>query len=238
MTEFVTAIRRAYQSIWTLWLVIFELMGASLVGLHSRTTTIWPFLVWLLCAPLVRLVYLRHLHDAQPPSARLWRMAYGIAAWLLAAGLLLAVGVGVLLLAVGHMRAILAILGAWAGLWGVVPGTLVLAVFLVVMISAIIIWAAMVTVAYVAAAVDPRAGVRHALERGFKAIANGTGIVLGITTTQAALAAAALGAQLLKHSGATLMPMVWPAVLFGPVALVWLLARSESSPRMGARFEV
>lgn len=237
MTEFVAAIRRAYQSIGTLWLVVFELAGASLVGLHSRTTTIWPSLLWLLCAPPVRLVYLRHLHGAQPPSARLWRMAYGIAAWLLAAGLLLAVGVGALGLAVGHMRAILAVFGAWAGLWGVVPATLVLAAGLVVAISAIVVWAAMVTTAYAAAAVDPRAGVRRALERGLKAIANGTGIVLGITTTQAALAAVALGAQLLKHSGATLTPMVWPAVLFGPVALAWLLARSESPP-VDARFEV
>lgn len=227
MTVLLAAADRAYRSPWTLMLIVFELMGASLIGLHSRTTVIWPFLLWLLCAPLVRLAYLRRLHRPAP-SIGLWRTAYGIAAWLLVSGLLLATGLGALLVAIGHIRTILAVVGAATGIWGVVPATLALAALLIMALGAVLVWVAMVTVAYAAAAVDPPGGVGRACRQGLRAIAADPGVVIGTTTTQAVLAVAALGAQLFKHSGVTLMPLVWPAALFGPLVLALLLTRAES----------
>lgn len=230
MTVWAQAVRRAYSSVWTLGLLVFELLGATVVGMHSRTTSLWPFGLWLLCAPLVRFFYLHKIHGAEIPSWKPFvRAAYGITGWLL----LLAGGLaGSLLLLsdlVRRLPLILAFLGHRVGLWGIVPSTLVLATLLVAAITALLLWAGLTTIAYTCAVVRPSTRTRDSLREGLRLVRDHTGWVVGITLGQAILVVEALGAQLLKQSGVALMPLVWPAAFFGPVALVLLLAVTEGA---------
>ncbi|MHB8253328.1 MAG: hypothetical protein ACYDEV_06410 [Acidiferrobacter sp.] len=229
MTVISKAAQRAYGSAWTLALVVFELIGAALVGLHSRTTTVWPFLMWMACAPWVRLLYLRQLHKAAPQSlGKISRTAYGIAVYLLAAALLLVVACAILGLAVRHMRIMLAFLDTYTGLWGVISATLLLAMLLVLVFGAIFVWVGVAMTAYTEAVVAPEGRARDAVRRGLRLVMGRTLLVVGVTSFQGLLVIGALGAQLFKHSGIALMPMVWPATLFAPVALTFLLALTES----------
>jgi len=232
--DFITEIRkatlRAYQNPWTAALILFELVGAVLVGRHSRTTSLWPFLLWIGLAPWVRLLYLRELHRAVPFSlGRLARTAYGIAGWLLVGALSLLILCGALFFAVGHIRELVRFLGAYTGVWGIIFATLLLAALLALALAALSIWAGLSTVAYTRAAVNPHGSASDAIRWGLRFVVAKTLPIVGITGLQTLFVLGAVGAQLLKHSGIALMPMVWPAVLFAPVALSLLLALTESA---------
>ncbi len=229
------AIARAYRSGWTGALIAFELVGALLVGLHSRTTALWPFLSWLGCAPLVRFLYLHKLHRGGPLFwGRAARRAYAITGWLLLAGIGLGVAAAGLLWLVRHLPLVLAILARHAGYVGVAGATLVLAATLVAATSALCLWGGLVTVAYAKAVVDPTEHARKAIARGIACVWREAPLVIGMSLFQGLLVAYALGAQLVKPSGITVTPMVWPAVFFAPVALVFLLALTESPSTRGS----
>ncbi len=229
------AAARAYGSRWTAGLIAFELIGAALVGLHSRTTALWPLLSWLGCAPFVRFVYLRKLHDAGPIEwLRAVRRAYAVTAWLVLAGVGIAAPALGLFGVVRHLAEVLAFCGRHAGYAGVVAGTLGLAASLVAVVGALAVWGGLATIAYAKAVVDPARRSREAIVYGIVCVWRRAPLVIGMTAFQGVLTAYAVGAQLLKPSGIALMPMVWPAVFFAPVALAFLLALTESAPDRGA----
>ncbi len=229
------AISRAYRSGWTGVLIAFELIGALLVGLHSRTTLLWPFLSWLGCAPLVRFLYLHKLHRGGPlVLGRAARRAYAITGWLLLGGLGLgAVAVGLLWL-VRHLPLMLAILARHTGYMGVVCATVLLAAAMVVALCALCLWGGLTTVAYAKAVVEPADHARKVIARGLMCVWRKAPLVIGVGALQGVLVAYAMGAQLFKPSGITVTPMVWPAALFAPVALVFVLALTESFSGRGS----
>ncbi|HUW97725.1 MAG TPA: hypothetical protein VMV40_02630 [Acidiferrobacter sp.] len=223
------AVQRAYTDPWTLALGGYDLVGAVLVGMHSRTTTLWPFLLWAACAPGVRLLYVRSLHRVVPLAlGRLARSAYAIAGGLALAGLVLAAALGALFFATGHIHDLVRWLNTHAGFWGVIFGLLSLAALWVWVLGMLAMWVGLTIVAYTEAAVDPQAHARDAIHRGWRLIVSHSGLVIGIAGIQALFVLLALGAQLSKQSGAAIMPLVWPAVLFAPVALSLLLGLTES----------
>lgn len=223
------AISRAYRSGWTGGLIAFELVGALLVGLHSRTTALWPFLAWLGCAPLVRFLYLHKLHRGGPLIlGRAARRAYAITGWLLLAGAGLGVATVGLLGLVRHLPHVLAILARHTGYVGVACATFALAAAMVVVVSALCLWGGLTTVAYAKAVVEPAEHARKAIARGLMCVWREAPLVIGVSALQGLFVAYAIGAQLFKPSGITVTPMVWPAALFAPVALVFVLALAES----------
>ncbi|MHB1513379.1 MAG: hypothetical protein ACYCTF_04675 [Acidiferrobacter sp.] len=223
------AISRAYRSGWTGGLIAFELVGALLVGLHSRTTVLWPFLAWLGCAPLVRFLYLHKLHRGGPLIwGRAARRAYAITGWLLLAGAGLGAATVGLLGLVRHLPLELAILARHTGYVGVACATFALAAAMVVAVSALCLWGGLTTVAYAKAVVEPADHARKAVARGLMCVWREAPLVIGVSALQGLFVAYAIGAQLFKPSGITVMPMVWPAALFAPVALVFVLALTES----------
>ncbi len=222
------AISRAYRNGWTVGLIAFELVGALLVGLHSRTTALWPFLSWLGCAPLVRFLYLHKMHGGGPLVwGRAARRAYAITGWLLLAGVGLGAATAGLLWLVRHLPLVLAILARHVGYLGVAGATLVLAAAMVAAVSALCLWGGLTTIAYAKAVVNPADHARKAIAHGIVCVWREAPLIVGVSAFQGLLAAYAIGAQLLKPSGITVMPMVWPAAFFAPVALVFLLALTQ-----------
>ncbi len=221
---------RAYRYAWTGGLVVFELIGAALVARHSRTTHIWPFLAWVLCVPVVRLLYLQGLHASRSTAwTRGARMAYGIAGWLLLGGVVLTGFCAALLWAVVHIHGVLRYLAAHMGFWGVLPATLVLAFFIVLLVGAFLVWVALITLAYAEAVVDPELPPLLAIRRGLGTLKRRSFMILGATALQALFVFVALGGQLFEQSGIALTPMVWPATFFGPVVLSFILGFTETT---------
>lgn len=228
---------RAYRNSWTIGFVVFELIGAALVARHSRTAHIWPFLLWMACVPVVRLLYLQALHAPRPTvSTRLARMAYGIAGWLFLAAVVLAISGVALLWALANIHGILGALATYAGLWGAILATVVLALLITLLVAALLAWTALATLAYSEAVLDPKARPLLAIRRGLSAVNRRSAIILSIAAAQALLAFAALGGQLFEQNGIALTPTVWPATLFGPVALsVFLTLTEASGPSRGGQ---
>lgn len=225
---------RAYRHSWTGGLVAFELIGAALIARHSRTTHIWPFLAWMLCVPIVRLLYLQGLHARGPSAwAKSGRTAYGIAGWLFLGGITLAVSCAALFGAVADIHGVLRYLAAYAGLWGALPATLVLAFLIVLLAGAFLVWAALTALAYAEAVLDPEVSPLFAIRRGLGTLKRRSFMILSVAGLQALFVFAALGGQLFEQSGIALTPMVWPAALFGPVVLSLILGCTETtrSPR-------
>lgn len=241
MKQLGNAAWRAYRHAWTGGLVVFELIGAALIARHSRTAHIWPFLAWAACVPVVRLLYLQGLHGSRPMAwARRARLAYGIAAWLVFFGVILAFSCAALFLAVADIHGVLRYLAAYAGLWGAIPATLVLAFFLVLLVAALLVWLALTTLAYAEAVLDPAVRPLAAIRRGLGALKRRSSTILGVAALQGLFVFAALGGQLFERSGIALTPMVWPATLFGPVVLSLFLALAKtarSSRGRKSRFE-
>lgn len=230
MTQWGRAMWRAYRNWWTLGFIVFELIGAGLVARHSRTAHIWPFLLWVACVPLVRLFYVQALHAARPIISKgLARRAYGIAAWLFLAGIVLAFSGAALLLAVTDIHKVLRYVAAYAGLWGAIPMTLVLALFIVLLVGALLAWVALASLAYTEAALDPKVAPLSAIRRGLTSVNQRSTMILGVAAVQTLLVFAALGGQLFEQNGIALTPLVWPATLFGPVALSFFLALTETT---------
>jgi len=227
------AARRAYSNGWTAALILFELSGAALLGMHARTASVWPFLVWLLCAPFVRFFYLHKLHKAGPVSWREGaRMAYGLAGLLLFASLVL---VGALLLLFSFVRRLSVILGHLGhdmGFWAVVAMILLLAFLLVAVTGALLIWAGLATMTYAKAVIAPATPLWGIMKAALRLVLRRAGLVLGVTCLQGLFVLEALGAQLLKKSGVALTGLVWPAALFAPVALAFLLSLTEKSTKV------
>lgn len=223
------AVLRAYSSRWTAALIVFELIGAMLVGRHSRTTSLWPLLAWLACAPAVRYLYLQKLHDAAPVAWRgLVRRAYAVTAWLALAGFAIVLLFGVLAWAVGHLPEVLAFWGRYAGYAGVLMGLCLLAAGLVATVGAAFFWGGMSIIAYARAVVEPARRIREVVSLGAACAWRYAPLVIGMSAFQGLLVIYAVGAQLAKRSSMVFMPVVWPAVLCAPVALALLLALTES----------
>ncbi len=227
---------RAYSSRWTAGLIAFELIGAILVGYHSRTTSLWPLLAWLGCAPVVRYLYLQKLHTTAPIAWHdLVRRAYGVTAWLALAGTMIVLLFVALAWMVGHLPEVLAFWGRYAGYAGVVAGIGLLAAVLVMAAGAALLWGGMSMIAYARAVVDPARRIREVIVQGVACAWQRAPLVIGMSTFQGLLAVYAVGAQLAKPSGMVFMPVVWPAIFFAPVALVFLLALTESGIRWPAQ---
>lgn len=221
---------RAYRYSWTGGLVVFELIGAALVARHSRTTHIWPFLAWVLCVPVVRLLYLQGLHASRSTAwTRAARMAYGIAGWLFFGGVILTISCAALLWVVADIHGVLRYLAAHAGLWGALPATLVLAFFIVLLMGAFLVWVALTVLAYTEAVLDPELSPLLAIRRGLHTLKRRSFTILGVAALQALFVFVALGGQLFEQSGIALTPMVWPATLFGPVVLSFILGFTETT---------
>ncbi len=229
MKVFTHAVARAYRNRWTGPLIAFDLLGAALVGLHSRSASLGPLLIWFGCAPIVRFVYLERLHGR---TRTLWRTAsrkaYVITAWLGLSGVLLAAVIAVLLEALQRLPDVLGFCARAAGFAGIVGATLVLAAVVLAVVAAAFIWAGLLTMAYARAVVAPADGIYDALWQGATCLWRSAGLVVGVTGFQGLLVFIALGGQLLRPSGLSFMPLAWPAACFAPVALAILLVLSES----------
>ncbi|WP_297392272.1 hypothetical protein [Acidiferrobacter sp.] len=232
MTPIQAAAIRAYSSRWTAALIAFELIGAILVGRHSRTTSLWPLLAWLACVPMVRYLYLQKLHDAAPIAWRhVVRRTYGVTAWLMLAGAMIVLLFVALGFMISRLPEILAFWSRHGGYAGVVAGMCLLAAGLVTAGGAAFLWGGLSIIAYARAVVEPARRIREVVVQGLACAWQRAPVVVGMSTFQGLLVVYAVGAQLAKPSGMVFMPVVWPAVFFAPVALAFLLALAESGVR-------
>lgn len=227
--EVMHVIQRAYTSRWTVVLVVYDLIGIALIGLHSRTTVVWPFLLWLLLIPLVRYVYLHHMHHAGlVPIPFMWAQAYGIAVGLFLVGLALFGVMGLLVIVMNHLYAMLVWLRLEVGLWGIALSLLFLSTLCILVFVGLLLWGGLTAIVYAEAVMDPKASVRAITRRAWHVVRDQAGFVLRLTLLQAVLGFFAVSMQLMRPSGITWMPWVWPAIVFTPIALTWLLTKSEA----------
>lgn len=219
---------RCYQNPWTAGLVLFELIGAALIGLHARNTALWPFLLWLVFAPFVRTFYLQKLHKGSLSILKLARVAYVMTGWLFLTAVPLGGAVIVIFAMLAHLHAMVQILASMAGLWGVAPAIVLLATLIVAAVVMLFLWLSLAPLVFIEAVLDPAAGGWLVVRRGLSLINRRPLAIMAITSLQALFVVFALGSQLAKRSGIALLPAVWPATFFGPIALSILLVMAES----------
>ncbi|MDA8390014.1 MAG: hypothetical protein M0Z76_04660 [Gammaproteobacteria bacterium] len=225
MTAAWLALRAVYQNGWTYAFLLFNLIGPALLGQHTRTSAAWPLLLWAFLVPWARLVYLRTLCGGRPAVS--WRETYGLWLVLMALGALIVLAAVPVLGVAAHARLWQARMALRDGVGAVIIATLAMAAGIVVVGTALIFWQGLTLVAYTQAACRTGIGARTAVAQGLRRIRSRPGLLVW-TTAQAILWGVAVGAQLLKPTGAVWAQAVWPGVLFTPVVLGMLTQRRQA----------
>ncbi|MDA8361308.1 MAG: hypothetical protein M0Z44_04835 [Gammaproteobacteria bacterium] len=225
MTTVWMALRMVYQNGWTYAFLLFSLVGPALLGQHTRTSAAWPFVLWALLVPWVRLFYLRVLCTGR--AAVSWRETYGLWLALMGLGALIVLGAAAVFALMADARLWQAQMAMHDGVGAVVVAALAMAAGIVSIGAALVVWQGLTLVAYAQAAAHAGIGARGAVTEGLRWIRSRPGI-LGWTTAQAVLWGIAVGAQLLKPTGIVWAQAVWPGVLFTPVVLGMLVPRGQT----------